>query len=215
MRHDLKKPLVQAVEMARLLRETGDEDELQSSLLSELEGSAQRSLRMLDAYVRLQAVEDGGLDGGNTASVCLDDLAEAVLAQTAFTASKTNGCVCWTWEVDELRRQRITGDFSLLTAMLANLVGNALEASPSGAPVQVACSAANGQAMLRIWNDAPIPEAVRDRFFEKFATYGKSDGLGLGTFAARFIARAHGGDITAETAEDAGTTLTVTLPLAD
>ena len=66
-------------------------------------------------------------------------------------------------------------------------------------------------AVAAIANKGAVPESVRERFFEKYATAGKARGTGLGTYSARLIALSHGGDIAMAT-DDAGTVVTVRLP---
>jgi len=53
---------------------------------------------------------------------------------------------------------------------------------------------------------------VREHFFDKYATAGKSGGTGLGTYSARLMAYTMGGDISFETSAEHGTTLTVRFP---
>jgi signal transduction histidine kinase len=60
-------------------------------------------------------------------------------------------------------------------------------------------------------NQGEVPAEIRERFFEKYATSGKSRGTGLGTYSARLIARAHGGDIAMQS-QSGTVTVTVTLP---
>ena len=62
--------------------------------------------------------------------------------------------------------------------------------------------------MLHIHNYGAVPEAIRDTFFEKYATAGKPEGTGLGTYSARLMARIQEGDILMRTSEREGTTLT-------
>jgi signal transduction histidine kinase len=58
-----------------------------------------------------------------------------------------------------------------------------------------------------------VPADIRERFFEKFATSGKSGGSGLGTYSAQMLAKAQGGAISMETSEETvSTTVTVVLP---
>ncbi len=58
-----------------------------------------------------------------------------------------------------------------------------------------------------------MPELIRDTFFDKFATAGKQGGTGLGTYSARMLAQAQGGNINMATSdEDQSTKLVVTLP---
>ena len=75
--------------------------------------------------------------------------------------------------------------------MLANLVVNAVEASPIGGTISLALTREGGQARIVLRNQGAVPECVRERFFEKYATAGKTRGTGLGTYSARLIARAH------------------------
>ncbi|MEU9715230.1 HAMP domain-containing sensor histidine kinase [Streptomyces sp. NPDC047976] len=93
------------------------------------------------------------------------------------------------------------GDPARLERALANLVDNALRYADAGVVVRAA--ARDGRAVLEVADDgAGIPEADRDRVFERFvrldADRGRaSGGTGLGLAIAREIARAHGGGVRA------------------
>ena len=67
-------------------------------------------------------------------------------------------------------------------------------------------------ASLEVRNQGQVPEDVRDRFFEKYATSGKRGGTGLGTYSARLIAEVHGGAIAMATSAEGGIVVRVTLP---
>ncbi len=214
LRHDLKRPLVQAVELVVLLREMGGPDLKYADHFADLEAGARRSLRMIDGYVRLQALESGRA-AYPARRVDLDELVAEVLRECAPRA-EAHG-VRLELEAGAEGGQDagrvVFGDPALLWAMLTNLVSNAVEASARDGAVRVAVGRRNGTLRLTVWNARPIPEELRPVFFEKFATQGKSDGLGLGAFSARLIARAHGGDVVAESDAAVGTLLIVTLPL--
>lgn len=99
----------------------------------------------------------------------------------------------------------------LLYPMLANLIKNAVEASPEGDRITI--SLTNGDsAVISIHNKGTVPEDVRDRFFEKYATSGKTGGTGLGTYSAKLIAETLGGRIGFDSSEGNGTTVTVVFP---
>ncbi len=106
-----------------------------------------------------------------------------------------------------------SGEENLIENMLVNLLKNALEASPQGAAVRVSVRDAGGWRQIAIRNEGAVPELVRERFFDKYVTCGKGAGTGLGTYSARMIARAHGGDIVLDCSEEEATTVTVTLPM--
>lgn len=95
-----------------------------------------------------------------------------------------------------------SGDPARLERALANLVDNALRYARTEVTVRASADG-DGWALLEVTDDGPgIPEADRDRVFERFvrldADRGRaSGGTGLGLAIAREIARAHGGDLRA------------------
>jgi signal transduction histidine kinase len=107
---------------------------------------------------------------------------------------------------------QLCGEAFLIEDMFTNLVKNAVEASPKEGRVTVTCQTEPGALRIIIHNAGAVPEAVRDRFFEKYATAGKVYGTGLGTYSAQLIAKAHGGHIELATSEAEGTRVTVVLP---
>jgi CheY-like chemotaxis protein len=99
--------------------------------------------------------------------------------------------------------------------MFGNLLKNAIEASPEGGVVSVALESGSEGAVAHIHNAGAVPAELRSRFFEKYATAGKSGGLGLGTYSARLMARVQEGELTMRTSEAEGTTITVRLAASD
>ncbi|GAU71060.1 two-component histidine kinase [Streptomyces sp. NBRC 110611] len=102
--------------------------------------------------------------------------------------------------------------------LLANLVDNALRYADS--EVRITARSARDRAVLEVADDGPgIPEAAREQVFTRFARLDTArdrgrGGSGLGLAIAREIARAHGGDLTADDAEHGGARLVATLPTA-
>ncbi|MDD9378305.1 HAMP domain-containing sensor histidine kinase [Streptomyces sp. ZAF1911] len=108
------------------------------------------------------------------------------------------------------------GDPARLERALANLVDNALRYARTG--VVVRASAEDGWALLEVTDDGPgIPEADRDRVFERFVRLDADrsragGGTGLGLAIAREIARAHGGEVSALPAPAGGARLVLRVP---
>jgi signal transduction histidine kinase len=73
------------------------------------------------------------------------------------------------------------------------------------------------EAYLELADTGPgIPEAVRERLFEPYATTrGVDEGMGLGLAISRKILLEHGGDLELLHSSADGTTLRLSLPLTD
>jgi two-component system, OmpR family, sensor kinase len=108
-------------------------------------------------------------------------------------------------------------DAARLRQALENLVGNALEHSPDGMPVELAVTTEarddGAWATVAVRDRGPgLPAELRPRLFERFAAGPGSRGLGLGLYLARQIAEAHGGTLRADDAPGAGAHFTLALP---
>jgi signal transduction histidine kinase len=115
-------------------------------------------------------------------------------------------------------RTSVNGDRDRLKQILVNLLDNAIKYNMPGGQVVVDVNAAGGQARLTV-ADTGIgiaPENldyIFDRFYRVSTNRGDS-GAGLGLAIVKSICLAHGGDIQVRSSPGAGTTFSVTLPLA-
>jgi heavy metal sensor kinase len=115
----------------------------------------------------------------------------------------------------------VVGDRLHLRRLFYNLIHNAVKFTPAGGAVVVAATVKDRKVYASVSDTGPgIPEAnlskIFDRFFQKGASSSQEDpGSGLGLSIALAIARAHGGDIKAESRPGKGSTFTVSLPVAD
>ena len=104
--------------------------------------------------------------------------------------------------------------------MLDNLLSNALKFTPEGGRVSVSVHTDGDRAVVEVQdNGVGIPGAEQNRLFERFfrssrATENAIPGTGLGLAITKAIAERHGGRISVESEEDAGTSVRVELPLA-
>ena len=105
----------------------------------------------------------------------------------------------------------VPGDPLKLRQVVFNLVKNAVEAAHSEGRVDIRIVDHDDRTELAVNDSGPgLPDGVRERLFEPFFTT-KQRGTGLGLAVSRAIARAHGGDLTAETPER-GARLVLRLP---
>jgi signal transduction histidine kinase len=105
-------------------------------------------------------------------------------------------------------------DADRLSAVISNLLGNAVKHGDSDAPIEVEVFSAPGKVGLRVSNNGtPIPPELRGTLFDAFRTSSRREGLGLGLSISREIVEAHGGTIEVASA-GRRTIFTVRLPLA-
>lgn len=109
----------------------------------------------------------------------------------------------------------VAGDPAALREVLVNLLLNALESLPAGGRIGVRTWAAEPWVYGSVVDSGSgMPEAVRARALEPFFTTKGVKSAGLGLSVSYGIVRQHGGELTVESAEGQGTTVTFRLPAA-
>ena len=106
-------------------------------------------------------------------------------------------------------------DASLLRRVLQNLVANAIKYTPRG---KVGIGAREGEAegAIECWvtdNGSGISQERLEKIFDKFESDpNREGGIGLGLAIVKTFVEAHGGYVTVESQEGAGSTFRFTLP---
>lgn len=208
-RHDLKTPLNSILGASRLLREEGRLTREQGELVEVVQQAGARMLEMVNLSLSLFRMETGSYEF-RPQSVDLREVLTRVLVDlhayaeaagvTLHLQGSTRSPTC------------VRAEEPLAYSILANLVKNAVEATPAGGTVTLALQPGD-PAVVTVHNPGEVPPAIARRFFEKYVT-GKSGGTGLGTYSARLMARAQEGDVQMRTSAAEGTTLSVSLPAA-
>lgn len=110
----------------------------------------------------------------------------------------------------------VLGDAGEIEQVLLNLVVNARDATQGGGRIRLTSSVDAGSVHLAVADTgAGMPPDVAARAFEPFfSTKAKSDGTGLGLAIVYGIATRMDGNATIESEPGQGTTVTVSLPLA-
>jgi CheY-like chemotaxis protein/HPt (histidine-containing phosphotransfer) domain-containing protein len=210
-RHDLKTPLTSIIATPELLMTAPGLSPEQVELLRGVERAGYRILEMINRSLDLFKMEKGSYAFQPQAVDVLDVLQRVVADLTKTAAARRVGVrvpasieaapLAWAEEL-------------LSYSMFANVVKNAIEASPAGADVVVTCERADAEVVVRVHNRGAVPEKVRATFFDKYSSAGKAGGTGLGTYSARLMAETQRGRIAMTTDEATGTTLEIRLPVA-
>ncbi len=108
--------------------------------------------------------------------------------------------------VDELRIERV----------ISNVLQNALDFSPRGAPVLLKLDGNGNEARITVQDQgAGIPADKIGHIFDPFYRADEENengGVGLGLYISRELVQRHGGSIWAESTVGKGTTVTIILP---
>jgi PAS domain S-box-containing protein len=212
IQHDIKGPLINLFSLAQLVMEGVNDISIMQAFPQIILGIRQ-VIHLINSSEPLRRMERGDYTPAKE-SIEIYQILDTVKESLAVLSSQNQvGIVLHTTALDcSPGGPQLCGEAFLIEDMFTNLVKNAVEASPKEGRVTVTCQTEPGALRIIIHNAGAVPEAVRDRFFEKYATAGKVYGTGLGTYSAQLIAKAHGGHIELATSEAEGTRVTVVLP---
>lgn len=182
--------------------------------LLDVPGAVQDTVRLqtLAADLLLLARLDAG-EGPGAGSTARP--AELVAEQLAQRPRFRPGLRLRAARLDEVT---VAGSAGQLDRVLGNLLDNA-ERHAAG-EVRVSVRREGGEAVVEVVDDgAGVPEAERERIFERFVRLDESrsrdaGGAGLGLAIARDVAVRHGGSLTAGEAPGGGARFTLRLPAA-
>lgn len=211
--HDLQEPL-------RKIQAFGDR--LKSKYADALSTEGQDYLeRMQNAARRMHTLINDLLvysrvttKGQPFASVDLDLIAREVLNDLEVRIQQSDA------QVEIVSLPKIEADALQMRQLLQNLIGNALKFQRKGEPPLVKVTAeslADGNCQIAVAdNGIGFEEKYLDRIFTPFQRlHGRNEyeGTGMGLAVCRRIVERHGGQITAQSVPNQGTTFLVTLPI--
>ena len=113
---------------------------------------------------------------------------------------------------------KVVGDAVALREITNNLLSNAIKYSPEGGDIHVTFAKQEGKYVVSVKDTGyGIPKSALPNLFTKFyRVHGGLDsgstGTGLGLFISKSIAERHGGTISVQSEEGAGSTFTFIIP---
>jgi len=212
IRHDLRNPLNGIMAAAEILMADELNDE-QRELCVMIRESGGKLNSMLSASMDLVRMESGNYVL-RSETLDLISVLKTVRQEMRPLAGSAGVGVEFRLDGEELQWDGtllLEGEALYIADLFANLIRNAVEGSKRGDTVTIRITTGDIYT-TSIHNTGVVPEAIRDVFFERYATFGKKAGTGLGTYVAALITKVHNGTITFETSEKTGTTVTVSLP---
>lgn len=212
--HELRTPLTVIKGNVGLLHRMGNADD--ESLIS-IESEVDRLTRLVGDLLLLAQAESGKIPMTKK-SVELDTLVLEAMKQMSVLAREKLSL-----RLGEFDQVQVCGDQDQLKQVIFNLIGNAINYTPTGGEVTIGLGKVNKQAQLSVTDTGPgIPAEDLPHIFERFYRGEKSrtrsrdgKGFGLGLSIAYWIIRNHGGRIEVDSIPGKGTTFCVWLPILD
>lgn len=214
--HELRTPLTSVIGYLDIVREDdeGGLSEEQDRYLGIIDRNARRLLRLVGDLLFVAQVEAGTLSL-EKGEVDLQQVALDAVEAARPRAEKAEVRL----EADTVPIVIAQGDADRLGQLVDNLISNALKFTPAGGSVDVRLRRLDATAVLEV-SDTGIGISADDQehLFERFfrterATERAIPGIGLGLSICAAIVQGSGGKIWVHSAEGAGTTFRVELPL--
>jgi two-component system nitrogen regulation sensor histidine kinase NtrY len=205
--HDLRNPLASIYGGAEMLVD----DDLSPSQVKRLAANIYRASRRVQEL--LQELTDARRGRSHARETCR--LAEVIgAALGALEADAARHHVEVRVEVEDSLELPL--DRSPMERVFQNLVGNAIEAMPSGGAVRITAKPNGKDVLIAVEDTGPgIPRSISDHLFQPFVSAGKKNGIGLGLALSRETVLDHGGDLWADLSVPSGARFVLRLPLHD
>lgn len=211
--HELRTPLtILRGELEHVIQMRGLPPEVTDSVGSALE-ELERLAKIVETLLAISRLDAGGA-GIEYNPFNLDALTSATTEQMQLLASEK----AITLTCSGNRSVQAIGDETRVKQLLINLLDNAIKYTLPNGRVVVSAGAEEGCAVLTVTdNGVGIPAESLPHVFERFyraekARSRNTAGFGLGLSFVEAVCRAHGGEVSIESTEGKGTTVTVKLP---
>ncbi|MFY7909483.1 MAG: ATP-binding protein [Emticicia sp.] len=221
MSHEIRTPINAIIGMTHLLYDTNP-NKKQVEYLSAINYSADLLLNLVSDVLDISKIEAGEMKLTEQ-TFSLKDLINSTL-QT-FRLRLQGKDVKLIFEFDEEIENDVIGDSTFLTQILMNLLSNSVKFTEKGKiGVQVSLLCKLGDFLMteiKVFDTGiGISPQSLGRIFDSFKQADqdvkiKYGGTGLGLAIVKQLVNIHGGEISAESTLNEGTTFTFTLPLKD
>jgi signal transduction histidine kinase len=211
--HELRTPLTAIRGHLELIKRYG----MDAESLEACESEVERMSRLVTDLLLLAKADYGGLTL-NLEPLDLDTIVSEVFREARVLAKDRNLKLT----VREFEPVRVNGDADRLKQLMLNLISNALKFTPDGGEIAINLHKNLRTAVIEV-QDTGVGiskedmQRVFDRFFQTDSSRvrgvaGRGEGVGLGLSIAKWIAKAHGGQITVTSEVGVGTTFSVVIP---
>jgi two-component system phosphate regulon sensor histidine kinase PhoR len=215
--HELRTPLTAIRGYVEALGDSAPADESERKRFLEIiSRHTHRMERLVHDLLRLARL-DAGQESIEHSPVSLDALIGDVESEMIDGLQKKRQTIACRFADDAAT---VTGDAAKLHDVFRNLVENASNYGPEDSVIEIESHLAGNRIAISVSDRGPgIPAEDLPRVFERFYRADRSrardsGGTGLGLAIVRHLVGLHGGTVSAAARAGGGTTVAVTLPIA-
>jgi PAS domain S-box-containing protein len=218
--HEINNPLAAISGLAQLLKmHTDQQVRDDATVINEMVLRASRIVRSLRSYARPSDMKERGVTDLNTViSSALDVVSYRLRsAEVTLTLDLAEGLPPIPMNAGEIEQVLVNLLVNAEQAVREQTIGSrTIHITTAVQPLLLGSTDTAGSGVLRIRDSGVgIPENVLPRIFDPFFTTKEmGEGTGLGLYISYGIVAAHHGTIEVESQAGAGTTFTITLPVA-
>lgn len=211
--HELKTPLQSIIGSTELLENNMVQQHDIPRFLGHIKKQATRLLHLIQDILRLSQLDEG--IELNRETVDLRSLTEEIIDSLEASAQEKN------IHLNLEGNAHMQGMKSLLYEILYNLIDNGIKYNIPGGDVTVSLQETEKNIVVSVSDTGiGIPEEDHSRVFERFYRVDKSHskssgGTGLGLSIVKHGVELHKGQITVESEEKMGTTMTIVFPKSE
>lgn len=215
--HELRTPLTNVKGYTETLLDAGDEldGETRRNFLQVIYNESDRMTHIVKDLLTLSQLDYGKMDmemNPIPVKLIVQNIASAMLIE-----ARAQGLTLETKLEEPL--PLILADRNRMEQVIANIVSNAIKYNRPGGTVTLSAFSQEDKVVIKVQDTGiGIPQEDIPRLFERFYRVDKArsrerGGTGLGLAIAKEIVEQHQGTIGVESQLDAGTTVTITLPV--
>ncbi len=215
MRHDLRSPLTGIIGLSDMLLMKSDiTAEKRRECYSHINQSGHLLNRRINNTLDLFKMKNGSYDISDE-EFSISKMISRLESQFNFylTFKRIHLDIIYIDAVDRGSLEKACGGEDIIEGLLENLIKNAYDAASEDSVVTLYVRQEAKNVMFEVHNEGEISPEAKENLFQKYATFGKRGGTGLGLYSALLTARAYNGDIEVASTQAGGTTFRVWLPI--